>query len=109
MLDKPWEGIPPPVIGWLHAALNNGGDTSSVPQPAKAWVDFILKRSQEDGMRAPDEVPFGLGLPKFGGGTPMPTAPGQGGTGLPGQSLIDLLSGENADRAGILEQLKQVS
>src|SRR3990167_9872155 len=76
VLDKPFEGIPPAIIGWLKKSLDAGGDLNVVPEgAAREWVRFIQTQATAPGRR-PEDVPFGLGLPEF----PRADIPAQPGT-----------------------------
>ena len=113
VLDKPFEGIPTPVIDWLKVALNNGGDVSQVPEgPAREWVNYLLTKATEPGRR-PEDVPFGLGLPNFPNAT-FPTPPGQEPGGAPPAALQGQLTAlrtlleANGDRTQVVAQVRAI-
>lgn len=108
VLDKPFEGIPGPVIDWLKVALDNGGNVESVPEgPARQWVQFILTQATNPG-RQPGSVPFGQGVPSFDrSGTNFPTnfpAPPTSAVDGLAQEIQTLIA-EGGDTSAIQEQL----
>lgn len=104
VLDKPFEGVPKPIIQWLQVALDHGGDLSKVPDgPARAWVNYLMTRATEAGAQRPDEVPFGLGLPNFPKPPEMEGPPGATPGTPPGTTTPPV---NTADLQGAINELK---
>ena len=106
VLDKPFEGIPPAIIGWLKKSLDAGGDLNVVPEgAAREWVRFIQTQATAPGRR-PEDVPFGLGLPEFSRAD-IPAQPGTRVLDVEMDSLNQLVT-SGASTAEIIAQIERV-
>ena len=107
VLDKPFEGVPQSVIPWYKRALDAGGNANVVPEgPAREWVKFLLQR-EAGGMRGPEEMPFGEGIPERTGAPAIPTiGPSEAGTKL--MQVIQAGEGSKKVYAALKKFVKEV-
>jgi hypothetical protein len=113
ILENPYEGIPSAVVPWVQQALEAGGDVNVVPEgPARAWVSFLLQQLPQGQGRAPEDLPFGLGMPRFDpNNSNVPSIPSRGPSEA-GMALLQAIqSGEGAQKvyAALKKYIKAVS